>query len=323
MRAYAEWEKQELLFLSLPHKSSDWSEYLDEILASYEELIAAIVPFQKVVLIAPNQSCFERFKKFKNTQFVCIDTDDTWIRDYGMIDVQNGDKIISYDFKFNAWGGKFQSSKDNAVNRELVKKYATNLKEIDFILEGGSIDFNGAGTMLTTSECLLNDNRNANFSKDEIDVKLKELFGLKRIIWLEHGFIKGDDTDSHVDTLARFITADTIAYVSCDDESDEHFDELRKMHKELEKTGFKLLPLPLPKAKFYNGKRLGCTYANFIFINDALIVPTYNDENDKLVLDRLSLALPDRKVLGVNSLIFVRQNGSLHCSSQNRFLGAR
>ena len=172
--------------------------------------------------------------------------------------------------------------------------------------------------MLTTTTCLLNDNRN-NLSKTELEDKFRSLFGIHRIIWLENGFIRGDDTDSHIDTLVRFITPDTIAYAACDDESDEHFDELKKMEDELKKTGFKLLALPLPKPKFYDGKRLGCTYANFIFINGALIVPTYNDENDEKVLNLLAKALPDRKIIGVNSLVFVRQNGSLHCSSQNRY----
>lgn len=321
MRAYAEWERQDLLFLSLPHKNSDWKPYLDEILDSYEELVSAIVPFQKCVLICPDEEIFvSRFAKFDNVEFVKIDTNDTWIRDYGMIDVQNGSEILSYDFKFNAWGGKFQSLKDNAVNLELIKHFKRELKEVDFILEGGSVEFNGDGVLLTTEHCLLNDNRNSKFSKDEIEAKLKNLFGLNRVIWLKHGFIKGDDTDSHIDTLARFITPDTIAFASVSDESDEHYAELKNMRKELENTGFKLLELPLPKPKFYEGKRLGCTYANFIFINDALIVPTYGDDNDKIVLERLANALPDRKIIGVNSLVFVRQNGSLHCSSQNRFL---
>ncbi|MGH1599888.1 agmatine deiminase family protein [Campylobacter majalis] len=320
MKAFAEWQEQELLFISLPHENTDWKPYLAEILDSYEELVSAITPFQKVALICPDEKILTRFAKFCNTIALKIETNDTWVRDYGLIDVQNGDEILSYDFKFNAWGGKFESGKDDCVNSEIVKILPTNLKSVDFILEGGSVDFNGDGVLLTTEHCLLNENRNAHLNKDEIEQKLCELFGLKRIVWLKHGFIKGDDTDHHIDTLARFITQDTIAYVSCDDKSDEHYDELNLMKNELEKTAFKLLPLPLPKAKFFEGKRLGCTYANFIFINGALIVPTYGDDNDKIVLERLQKALPERKVIGVNSLVFVRQNGSLHCSSQNRYL---
>ncbi|WP_297986367.1 agmatine deiminase family protein [uncultured Campylobacter sp.] len=319
MRAFGEWENQELLMLSIPHSNSDWAEYLDEILDSYEELVKAVSKYQKVLLIAPNQSDFDRFKKFDNCEFLQIDTDDTWIRDYGAIDVEKDNEIISYDFKFNAWGGKFSSSKDDVVNKKLFEHFGTKLEEINLILEGGSIDFNGDGVMLTTTECLLNDNRNR-LSKNELEIKLKDLFGLNKIVWLNHGFIKGDDTDSHVDTLARFIDKNTVAYVACLDENDEHYTELNLMKKELENAGFELVALPLPKPVFYNGKRLGATYCNFIFINGAVIVPTYGDkEADDYALNTLKDAIPNREIIGVDSRVFIRQNGSLHCSSQNRY----
>lgn len=325
IRAFAEWEEQEAIMVSLPHKNSDWAQYLDEILNSYEEFIKAMCKFQKVIIIAPDDLEFKkRFSSLQNVEFYQIDTNDTWIRDYGAIDVQSGDKIISYDFKFNAWGGKFQSQKDNNVNKELFKNLKGELKEIDYILEGGSVEFNGDGVLLTTSECLLNDNRNSHLSKEEIEEKLKELFGLKRIIFLNNGFIKGDDTDSHIDTLARFVNKNTIAYASCDDENDEHFLALKQMENELKNSGFDLLPLPLPKPVYYENKRLGATYLNFIFINNAIIVPTYNDEkNDKFVIESLKNICKDKEVIGVDARVFIRQNGSLHCSSQNRFLGNR
>lgn len=319
IRAFGEWEDQELLMLSIPHINSDWAEYLDEILDSYEELVRVVSNYQKVLLIAPNSSDFDRFKKYKNCEFLQIDTDDTWIRDYGAIDVNLGDEIISYDFKFNAWGGKFSSSKDNALNKKLFKHLGGILEDVDLILEGGSIDFNGDGVMLTTTECLLNDNRN-NLSKFELENRLKNLFGLKKIVWLNHGFIKGDDTDSHIDTLARFISPNTIAYAACDDESDEHYEELNLMKQELEAAGFNLVALPLPKPVIYEGKRLGATYCNFIFINNAVIVPTYADKvADEYAINALKSALPNKDIIGVDSRVFIRQNGSLHCSSQNRF----
>lgn len=319
IRAFGEWEDQELLMLSIPHINSDWAEYLDEILDSYEELVKAVSKYQKVLLIAPNLSDFDRFKKFDNCEFLQIDTDDTWIRDYGAIDVRRGDEIISYDFKFNAWGGKFNSNKDNMVNKKLFEHFGTKLEEIDLILEGGSIDFNGDGVMLTTTECLLNDNRNR-LSKDELEIKLKDLFGLNKIVWLNHGFIKGDDTDSHVDTLARFIDKNTVAYAACYDKSDEHYEELNLMKQELEAAGFNLVALPLSKPVIYEGKRLGATYCNFIFINGAIIVPTYGDkEADEYAINALKSALPNKDIIGVDSRVFIRQNGSLHCSSQNRY----
>lgn len=319
IRAFGEWENQELLMLSIPHSNSDWAEYLDEILDSYEELVKVVSKYQKVLLIAPNQSDFDRFKKFDNCEFLQIDTDDTWIRDYGAIDVEKDSEIISYDFKFNAWGGKFSSSKDDVVNKKLFEHFGTKLTEINLILEGGSIDFNGDGVMLTTTECLLNDNRNR-LSKDELEARLKDLFGLRKIVWLNHGFIKGDDTDSHVDTLARFIAPNKVAYAACLDENDEHYKELNLMKKELENAGFELVALPLPKPVFYNGKRLGATYCNFIFINGAVIVPTYGDkEADEYAINALKSALPNKDIIGVDSRVFIRQNGSLHCSSQNRY----
>lgn len=323
-KSIAEWQKQELLLLSLPHENSDWKPYLEEILQSYEEFVKAVANFQKVLLIAPSEKDFQRFKHIKNVDFFKCDTNDTWIRDFGAIDVREDDKLIGLDFIFNAWGDKFQSTLDNAVNSKLfAQKLSGKLEKIDLILEGGSIDFNGQGVMLTTSACLLNENRNSHLNKEQIEAKLKEIFGLKQIIWLNHGYIKGDDTDHHIDTLARFINEKTIAYCVCKDENDEHYAPLKAMEEELKKTGFDLLELPLPKPLYFEGKRLGATYANFVFVNGGLIVPTYNDANDVLVLENLQKACKYRKVVGVDARVFLRQNGSLHCSCQNRYEGQR
>lgn len=323
IKTIAEWSEQEYLILALPHENTDWKAYLDEIKHSYIELVKIVSKYQKVLLVAPNESDFKPFKDMKNLEFFICETNDTWIRDYGAIDILKDGKLSSLNFIFNAWGDKFQSKLDNEVNEKLFKaKFKTRLENIDLILEGGSVEFNGQGTMLTTTKCLLNDNRNK-LSKEFLDKKLKELFNLNKIIWLENGFIKGDDTDSHIDTLARFIDENTVAISSCTDEQDEHYAELLAMKKELLKEDFKLLELPLPSAKFYEGKKLAATYANFIFINNALIVPTYNDKNDELVLQKLQKALPDKDVIGLDALVFVRQNGSLHCSCQNRFKGQR
>lgn len=323
IKTIAEWSEQEYLILALPHENTDWKAYLDEIKHSYIELVKIVSKYQKVLLIAPNESDFKPFKDMKNVECFICETNDTWIRDYGAIDILKDGKLSSLNFIFNAWGDKFQSKLDNEVNEKLFKaKFKTRLENIDLILEGGSVEFNGQGIMLTTTKCLLNDNRNK-LSKEILDKRLKELFNLSKIIWLENGFIKGDDTDSHIDTLARFIDENTVAISSCTDEQDEHYAELLAMKKELLKEDFKLLELPLPSAKFYEGKKLAATYANFIFINNALIVPTYNDKNDELVLQKLQKALPDKDVIGLDALVFVRQNGSLHCSCQNRFKGQR
>lgn len=324
IKSIPEWSEQEYLMLSLPHEKSDWKPYLGEIIQAYKEFVKATSEFQKVLLIAPNKSDFAPFENMTNVEFFICDTNDTWIRDFGAIDVLEDNHLKALDFTFNAWGNKFQSELDNEVNSKLFKeKFNEKLTKIDFILEGGSIDFNGEGVMLTSSNCLLNKNRNSHLDKSQIEAKLKEIFGLKQIIWLENGFIKGDDTDHHIDTLARFIDKNTIAYSICEDEEDEHYIPLQKMKKELEATGFDLVELPLPKPLYYEGRRLGATYANFVFVNDALIMPFYKDENDEIIKQRLAKALPKRKIIGVDARVFLRQNGSLHCSCQNRFKGLR
>lgn len=306
-----EWNKSEYIMLALPHIYSDWKDYLDEILNSYLDFAKAISEHAKVLLVHHESANLSEFKKLKNIEFFCFNTNDTWIRDFGVID-------NNLDFTFNAWGNKFKSDLDNAFNENLFKNYfKKELNKIDFILEGGSIDTNGE-VLLTTSECLLNDNRN-NKSKAEIEETLKKHLKVKDILWLENGVIIGDDTDSHVDTLARFIDKDTIAYSICENPDDENYASLKAMENELKKTKYKLIPLPIPSAKYYKGKRLGCTYANFVFVNDALIVPSYDDLNDEVVKDRLAKALPNKKIILVNALVFVRQNGSLHCSCMNIF----
>lgn len=325
-RLPAEWEEQECLIFAMPHFDTDWNEYLDEITKSYVKFINEVAKFQPCLILSvePNESK-KLFKDYLNLSFAKIKNDDTWIRDFGMIDCFDGDKLVSYDFKFNAWGGKFGFSNDDKISKFLYKDKILKGKLIEqnFILEGGSIDTNGDGIMLSTAKCLFAKTRNSNLSKNEILLKLKELFGLKEIIILENGFISGDDTDSHIDTLARFINKNTIAYVKCENEKDLHFNELKKMENELKKTNFNLLPLPLPEPVFYQNTRLPATYANFIFVNGGLIVPTYNQKNDKIVLKLLQDALPNLKVVGVDARVFIRQNGSLHCASMNRYKGLR
>lgn len=323
MRAFAEWEEQELIFLALPHKNSDWAYVLEDITLSYRALVQALANFQRVVLLSPFREDYDKyFKDIKNTVFLEIPTNDTWIRDYGAIDFKDGDKIKSYDFIFNAWGNKFLSYKDNLVNKELFRYLKGELIEVPFIFEGGSIDFNGKGTALTTSRCIFNENRNHEKSREKITEKIKKLFGLEKLIILEHGFLLGDDTDAHVDTLARFVDEETIAYCSCD-EDDEHYPELKKMEDELQKTGFKLLPIPLPKPIYEGERRLGATYINFIFINGAFIMPAYETESDEKARKLFASVIKDREIILVDANKFILQNGSLHCASQNRFLGLR
>ncbi len=318
-RLPAEWEEQEYIMVVFPKKTSDWHHSIKEIKKSYVDFITTLSRFQKCIVICDNKKRVASFfTKIQNIEFLEIETNDTWIRDFGAISVYKSGKLHKYNFRFNAWGEKFDYTLDNSLNQRLLDiGFFDYLENIDFILEGGSIDSNGNGVMLTTSRCIFNPNRNKNFSKKQIETKLKQLFGLKKLIILNHGKLLGDDTDAHIDTLARFINKDTIVYTKCYDKNDEHFEELQKMEKELLKTGYKLIPLPLPKPKIWEGERLPATYINFVFVNNAVLVPIYNDENDIKVLKKFKKICPNLDIIGIDSSVFIRERGSLHCASIN------
>ncbi len=330
MRLPAEWERQECVMVNYPHKGSDWICCLEDVKKTYRDIIKAISKYEKCLVICNDvKSVRNELKDIINNNiiFTQAKTNDTWIRDYGAIDVFEDDEVVSYDFTFNGWGGKFEAKLDNESNSTLYKNgiFSNRLIKEDMILEGGSIDTNGKRVLLTTSKCLLNPNRNPSLSKKEIEQKLKKFFGLTKIIWLENGTLIGDDTDSHIDTLARFLNKDTIAYVKCYDKKDKHFNELQKMENELKQTGFNLIPLPLPHPIFYNSERLPATYLNFLFINGAILLPIYNDRNDKKVIKILENFYPKIDIIPIDSTILIREHGSVHCSTMQRFtiLGVR
>ena len=249
-------------------------------------------------------------------------TNDTWARDHGGITVFEDGRPVVCDFTFNGWGMKFAANFDNQITAQLFAQgvfegysYKNCLK---FVLEGGSIESDGKGTLLTTAECLLSDNRN-NLSREEVEIRLKQYFGVDQVLWLNHGYLAGDDTDSHVDTLARLCPNDVITYVQCDDEADEHYDELKKMKKELvdfrtlDGKPFHLIPLPMADAVFVDGERLPATYANFLIMNKAVLVPVYDSPKDNMALQQLQKAFPDREVIGIDCNALIKQHGSLHC----------
>ena len=305
IRVPAEWEKQKSIMVVFPTTQKDWQHSINEIQKSYVAFINVIKKFQTCVVICTNKTILNKyFNSFENIEIHEIKTDDTWIRDFGAIDVFIDGKLKSYDFNFNAWGSKFEASMDNDFNKTFFKK---DLLHVDYVLEGGSIENNGDGVMLSTAKCIFNENRNSTCSQKKIEEKIKKLFGLKELIVLKNGALMGDDTDSHIDTLARFIDKNTIVYAKCYDESDIHFKELNKMEKELEKTNFRLIPLPLPAPKVFKNHRLPATYLNFVFINGAVIVPTYNDENDTKVLEIFKNEVKNREIIGIDSSIFIRE----------------
>jgi agmatine deiminase len=320
---FAEWEPQEFVQLVFPHKDTDWNEYLEDAVKTFVDIAKTIAEYQKVLIITKNTEHIKSlFPRKKNLSFVNIDSNDTWSRDFGGISVEQEGKPFILDFQFNAWGKKFQYDKDNKITQKmklkgLLKGYSH--QSIKFVLEGGSIESNGEGIILTTTECLTEKNRNPRLKKKQIEKYLMQFLGAKKILWLDHGYLAGDDTDSHIDTLARFVNKDTIVYQSCDDKSDEHYEELKKMEEELKsfKTlsgkSFNLVPLPWIEAKYDGSDRLPATYANFLIINGAVLVPVYNDKNDEKSLGVFKKIFPKRDVVGIDCSTLIRQHGSLHC----------
>ena len=321
----AEWDEQEFVQLTWPHAGTDWADMLDEVNECFVNIAKAILRFEKLLIVCVDEEELESFfseEELENITFAEMPTNDTWARDHGGITVLVDGKPVIYDFTFNGWGMKFAANHDNLITRKLymagIFGEAGHRNCHNFVLEGGSIESDGEGTVLTTSECLLSDNRN-NLSEQDIEAKLKAYFGLKQVLWLNHGYLAGDDTDSHVDTLARLCDRSTIAYVRCEDETDEHFLELKKMKKELrqfktpEGRYYRLIPLPMADEVWEDDERLPATYANFLIINGAVLMPTYNSPKDEIAKEQLQKAFPDREIVGINCTALIKQHGSLHC----------
>ena len=317
-RLIAEFEKQSYTQIIFPHANTDWIDYLDEAQTTFVNIINAIRKYQKCLVVCNDANAVKkRFEDEENLLFAQFETNDTWARDCSALCVEEEGKTRLLDFTFNAWGGKFEASKDNLLTRHLTP----NAEIIDFALEGGGVESNGVDAILTTTACMLNKNRNPNLNAAQITQKLKECFGATKILYLERGYLAGDDTDSHVDTLARFISEDAIAYVKCEDEGDEHYEELRLMENELKaiarENDYKLVTLPMSDAVYYDGERLPATYANFLFVNGAVLVPVYGVAQDEEALNIFRETFKDRDVVAIDCSVLIRQHGSLHCVTMN------
>ncbi|MBN2766145.1 MAG: agmatine deiminase family protein [Paludibacteraceae bacterium] len=323
----AEWATQDFVQLTWPHADTDWAYMLEEVTECFVNIAREIVKRQQLLIVCVNAEEVETFfseDELQRINFAEMPTNDTWARDHGGITVFEDGKGVVYDFTFNGWGMKFAANHDNQITRKL---YQSGIFEnygykncMNFVLEGGSIESDGEGTILTTSECLLSDNRN-NSSREVIEQKLKDYFGAKQILWLDHGYLAGDDTDSHVDTLARLCPNNTIAYVKCDDETDEHYEALKKMEEELQsfstlsiKSSYNFIPLPMADAVYdEDGERLPATYANFLIINGAVLLPVYNSDKDAIAIAQMQKAFPEHEIVPIDCNALIKQHGSLHC----------
>lgn len=301
----AEWEPQWGVQLTWPHAATDWAPMLDEITKTYEEIAREISARENLLVVGPPSN-------------------DTWARDHGfitLVDDQGHARLL--DFCFNGWGEKFAAKLDNAINRRLYdegKLQGEYVDCLDFVLEGGSIESDGKGTVFTTTGCLMAPHRNQPLSQSQIEQRLKKELHAERILWIDHGNLTGDDTDGHIDTLVRICPDDTLLYVGCDDPEDEQYAELKLMEEQLKTfrtldgKPYRLLKFPMPRPIIFDGERLPATYANFLIINGAVLCPTYAQPDlDAEALRLIGEAFPDRDIVGIDCRSIIKQHGSLHC----------
>ncbi|WP_018140137.1 agmatine/peptidylarginine deiminase [Thioalkalivibrio sp. ALJ7] len=329
-RLPAEWEPQGAIQLTWPHDGTDWAPVLDTVHPVFARIAASISQYEPVIIVARDPEHIEEISGFLTETairpdrlwFALAPSNDTWARDHGAISVFEDDQPRLLDFTFNGWGGKHPADLDNAITRALASQGVFGLctpEPTGVVLEGGSIESDGNGTLLTTSRCLLSTTRNPDLDRAGVEQRLGLWLGAQRVLWLEHGQLEGDDTDAHIDTLARFCSPDTIAYVQCDDPNDTHYPELKAMEAELlalrQTSGepYRLIALPWPKPVIEDGQRLAATYANFLILNGAVLLPVYDDPADAVARDRLTAAFPGREIVEIDCRPIIRQGGSLHC----------
>jgi agmatine deiminase len=323
-----EWYEQDGVMLTWPHEGTDWASILPEVEHTYVQIAREIIKHEKLILVCENLDAVKR--KFTQDEsnrilFFQIPSNDTWSRDHGPVFTFEEGKPVANDFEFNGWGNKFDPTFDNKINSRLfnLKSFRPEVSyrsHAGFILEGGSIETDGKGTLLTTAQCLLNKNRNHHLTRSGIEHYLMNALGASRILWLNHGFLEGDDTDSHIDTIARFCDENTICYVQCHDQNDRHFDALKKMEQELlsfrtvNDCPYHLVPLPMvPPLYNESGGRMPATYANFLIMNNVVLLPLYKLKEDLIALEQLKMAFPSREIIGIDCLSLIKQSGSLHC----------
>jgi agmatine/peptidylarginine deiminase len=328
LRFPAEWEPQSAVLVAWPHAGTDWAERLGQVEDTYIALVAAISRFQRALICVADDDvqAYARARlssariDMDRVDFLEVAYDDTWLRDSGPVTLHDADGFRLLDFRFTGWGGKFESSQDDLLVERLddtgifLKSYR---QAVDFALEGGAIDTDGTGTLLTTWQCL--HERHPDLSRTELESRLATWLAQDRVLWLDHGYLEGDDTDAHVDTLARFAPNDAIVFQACDDPADSHYAELEAMAAEIaalrtrDDRPYRLFPLPWAKPIVDGGRRLAASYANFLVIDGAVLIPAYGDAADEAAAAVLESAFPGREIVPVPCRSLIWQNGSLHC----------
>jgi len=333
-RMPAEWEPHQATYMTWPHNLETWPGKFDPVPAQFAAVVAGLSQFEPVRLLVKDGAAMEQAQARlaqaganpDRVDFLTFATNDSWIRDYGPIFVishsSGSGTQIALDWKFNSWGEKYGAfDLDDVIPQRLAARYGFECLDVPLVLEGGSIDVNGAGSLLTTESCLLNPNRNPGLGKTEIEEYLRVFLGVSNILWLGDG-IAGDDTDGHVDDLARFVSPNTIVTVTEDDPADDNYQPLAQNLERLramrDQNGnpFRIETLPMPPALHHDGTRLPASYANFYIANGAVLMPTFGCPSDAQALAVLARLFPNRKVLGFHCLDLVWGLGTIHCLSQ-------
>jgi agmatine deiminase len=327
-----EWAPQKAVMLTWPHQYSHWKPYFPAVDEAFTEIAKNIALYESVIIAyyePAHRVHIEALLESAGANLAQIyffeaKSNDLWVRDHGPITIFRDGKPVLLDFDFNAWGGKYSFEYDNVLTHTLQEEGAFQeiaIERVPFVLEGGGIEVDGQGTLLTTEGVMLAETRNLT-SKEEVAALLKRLCGIERVLWLAHGHLVGDDTDGHIDTLVRFVDPYTLCYVACDDVTDEHYESLKLMREELEAfqtfegQAYKLIPLPLPDAQYSEkGQRLPATYANFLIINGAVLMPIYGASQDQEAEKILASCFPDHKIIPINCRVLINIYGSLHCAT--------
>lgn len=330
-RLPAEWELQRGVMLTWPHAGGDWRDLLEQVERVFLAVAVAIAKREALLVNCADRAQADRVgarllaagAPARHLYLAVTPSDDTWARDHGPLTVYDNGRPRLLDFRFNGWGGKYPAERDNAISRRLATEGWFGdcpMESVDLVLEGGSIDSDGEGTLLTTAACLLHPQRNPDLLRPDIEARFTTMFGAARVLWLEHGCVEGDDTDGHIDMLARFADPRTLVYQSCDESGYSCYRSLKAMEQELRALRdsrnhpYRLVPLPWPQPKYDSDRqRMPASYANFLLLNGAVLMPTYRDDADVEAARVLQGCFPDRELIGIDCLPLIRQHGSLHC----------
>lgn len=329
----AEFHPHQATWLSWPHKEASWPGKIQLIYPAYAQFVAYLAKSERVNILVADQN-MQHFAEghldqagvpMDRIQFHHFPTNDAWCRDHGpafLIPSQPGMSKAIVDWGYNAWGDKYPPyDLDNLIPEKVALHLGLPCFRPGIIMEGGSVDFNGKGSVITTEACLLNPNRNPHLSKEEIETYLKDYYGLSQIFWLKDGIV-GDDTDGHVDDITRFVSENKVLTVVESNKKDENYDLLQENLKLLEffrlldGRSLEIVELPMPSPVIYEGVRLPASYANFYIANKHVIVPTYRDAHDSHALEIIQSCFPEREVVGVDSWDLIWGLGSFHCLSQ-------